>query len=82
MQHFLADFFHAIAVVVFLWLAESALYQELSGSIPAPSKIYSREPAVLKFVSCKRTQKKMEDLKTNKNLIYAAVKGLSIVLGH
>ena len=24
----------------------------------------------------------MEDLKTNKNLIYAAVKGLSIVLGH
>ena len=34
------------------WLAESALDQEVLGSIPAPSKLFSRESAVIKFVRC------------------------------
>ena len=31
---------------------------EVWGSIPAPFKLFSRDPAELKFVQCQRTRKK------------------------
>ena len=34
-----------------------ALDQEVLGSIPAPPNFFSREPAVIKFTGCQRTQK-------------------------
>ena len=61
-------------------LAELSLDQEIMGSIPAPSKCSSREPAILKYVWCLPPQKKIRELKNN--LSYVAVYGLtSMVLG-
>ena len=47
------------AVLVVWWLEEWAFYREVSGSIPATSKLNSREAAVIKFVLCLLTLKKV-----------------------
>ena len=54
-------------------VTELALDREVLGSILAPSKLFSREPAVLQFVGCQHSQK----MNRGKNsLRYAAFIGM------
>ena len=40
------------------WLAESAMDREVLSSIPALTKHFSRDPAILEFVRCQHIQEK------------------------
>ena len=59
------------------WLTELALDRLVLGSIPAPSKPFSRKSAVLRLVQCQRTKGKMMD---KNNLCFAALRGLMLKL--
>ena len=61
-------------MVVVEWLAELARDQEVLGSIPATSILFSEESAILQFVSWQRSQRE------NGNLSFAALLGLIVVV--
>ena len=56
------------------WFAELAPDREVLGLIPAPLKLFWREPAALKFVWCQDVQTK--DCSSKNNLSYVALTNL------
>ena len=55
-------FINLWAVVVAQGLAESTLVQEVEGSIPGPSKLITRKPAILKLFGVRVLRKRMKTL--------------------
>ena len=55
-------FINLWAVVVAQGLAESTLVQEVEGSIPGPSKLITRKPAILKLFGVRALRKRMKTL--------------------
>ena len=55
-------FINLWAVVVVQGLAESTLVQEVEGSIPGPSKLITRKPAILKLFGVRVLRKRMKTL--------------------